>query len=52
MVLTSLAVAAFSASGALAADTKLGVVVKIGGIPWFNSMEAGNGLRSSALKPT
>lgn len=49
MVLTSLAVAAFSASGALAADTKLGVVVKIGGIPWFNSMEAGIEERAKEL---
>jgi simple sugar transport system substrate-binding protein len=34
--------AAALASGALAQDTpKMGVVVKIGGIPWFNAMEVG-----------
>ncbi|MEO8243657.1 MAG: substrate-binding domain-containing protein, partial [bacterium] len=30
-----------STVGAFAENTKLGVVVKIGGIPWFNAMETG-----------
>ena len=48
-------IAAFAASltlgvsfGALAAD-KVGVVVKIGGIPWFNAMEAGIKEQSAKL---
>ena len=32
-----------------AADEKMGIVVKIGGIPWFNSMEEGIKARSSEL---
>jgi len=41
-VLASIAFAAVLATGALAADKPtMGVVVKIGGIPWFNAMEAG-----------
>lgn len=35
-------VAAFMATGAIADDKpRMGVVVKIGGIPWFNAMEVG-----------
>ncbi len=38
------------AGGALAQDkTKLGVVVKIGGIPWFNAMEVGIKQRGEEL---
>ena len=34
---------------AIAKDVKIGVVVKIGGIPWFNAMEAGIKARSKEL---
>ena len=34
---------------AIAKDVKIGVVVKIGGIPWFNAMEAGIKARSAEL---
>jgi simple sugar transport system substrate-binding protein len=34
---------------AMAKDVKVGVVVKIGGIPWFNAMEAGIKARSAEL---
>lgn len=34
---------------AAAKDVKIGVVVKIGGIPWFNAMEAGIKSRSAEL---
>jgi simple sugar transport system substrate-binding protein len=34
---------------AVAKDVKVGVVVKIGGIPWFNAMEAGIKARSQEL---
>ena len=34
---------------AIAKDVKVGVVVKIGGIPWFNAMEAGIKSRSTEL---
>ena len=34
---------------AFAKDVKVGVVVKIGGIPWFNAMEAGIKARSAEL---
>ena len=37
------------ASTANAAETKMGVVVKIGGIPWFNAMEAGIKQRAKEL---
>ena len=41
-LLAGAAFAALTATGALAADKPtMGVVVKIGGIPWFNAMEAG-----------
>ncbi len=48
-VLAGLALATVSASGAFATDTKLGVVAKIGGIPWFNAMEAGIEERAKEL---
>lgn len=35
--------------GASAKDVKIGVVVKIGGIPWFNAMENGIKARSAEL---
>ena len=39
-----------SSFAALAADAaKVGVVVKIGGIPWFNAMEAGIKEKSAEL---
>ncbi|MCG8507927.1 MAG: autoinducer 2 ABC transporter substrate-binding protein [Rhodospirillales bacterium] len=42
--------AAMAVSGAFAADMpKLGVVVKIGGIPWFNAMEVGIKERAKEL---
>lgn len=34
---------------AMAKDVKMGVVVKIGGIPWFNAMEAGIKTKSTEL---
>src|SRR3954449_10221242 len=37
------------ASTANAAETKMGVVVKIGGIPWFNAMDAGIKQRAKEL---
>jgi len=41
--------ALFAATGAQAADKlRMGIVVKIGGIPWFNAMEAG--IKSEAAK--
>src|SRR3954469_3939092 len=40
----------FAAAGpTMAKDVKVGVVVKIGGIPWFNAMEAGIKARSTEL---
>ena len=38
-----------SFSTAVAKDVKMGVVVKIGGIPWFNAMEAGIKATSTEL---
>lgn len=40
-ILCGTAAAALLTVGAAAADTTIGVVVKIGGIPWFNAMEQG-----------
>lgn len=40
VLLSGIAAAAMMATSA-AAETKIGVVVKIGGIPWFNAMETG-----------
>jgi simple sugar transport system substrate-binding protein len=42
-------VMAFGLGSASAADLKMGVVVKIGGIPWFNAMEAGIKQRAKEL---
>lgn len=39
-LLSGIAMAAMMATSALA-ETKMGIVVKIGGIPWFNAMETG-----------
>lgn len=36
-------------TAAFSAETKIGVVVKIGGIPWFNAMEAGIKEQSAKL---
>ncbi len=41
--------ALLSSTASFAADTKIGVVVKIGGIPWFNAMEAGIKEQSAKL---
>jgi len=49
LALVCAAVATVTASGAFAADTELGVVVKIGGVPWFNAMEAGITERAKEL---
>ena len=44
------AVLLFAAAGpTMAKDVKVGIVVKIGGIPWFNAMEAGIKARSAEL---
>ena len=40
-LVTAIAVAAGLAGGASADNPTMGVVVKIGGIPWFNAMEVG-----------
>jgi simple sugar transport system substrate-binding protein len=41
-LLAGVAFAAVLATGAFAADKPtMGIVVKIGGIPWFNAMETG-----------
>lgn len=42
-LLAALAISTLAATGAFAQDeeTTIGVVAKIGGIPWFNAMEAG-----------
>ena len=40
-ILSGAAAAALLTAGAAAAETTIGVVVKIGGIPWFNAMEQG-----------
>lgn len=40
-ILCGAAAAALLTAGAAAAETTIGVVVKIGGIPWFNAMEQG-----------
>jgi simple sugar transport system substrate-binding protein len=49
-LLAGVALAAFGAVSALAQDKPtMGVVVKIGGIPWFNAMEAGIKDRAAEL---
>ena len=54
-LLAGVAFAAVLATGAFAADKPtMGVVVKIGGIPWFNAMETGHqgrGARRTASTP-
>jgi simple sugar transport system substrate-binding protein len=42
-------VMAIGLGGAQAGDLKMGIVVKIGGIPWFNAMEAGIKQRAQEL---
>src|SRR5271156_5092123 len=54
-LLAGVAFAAVVATGAFAADKPtMGVVVKIGGIPWFNAMEAGvkDGVDAIMIGPT
>ncbi|MBM7069414.1 substrate-binding domain-containing protein [Actibacterium sp. 188UL27-1] len=45
----SLAVVAIGIAASAAAETKMGIVVKIGGIPWFNAMEEGIKERAAEL---
>ena len=50
LFVVALALAIAAVAPALAQDTpRVGVVVKIGGIPWFNSMEAGIKARGDEL---
>lgn len=42
-------VALMASAGAAAAETTMGIVVKIGGIPWFNAMEEGIKERAGEL---
>ena len=59
-LLAGVAFAAVLATGAFAADKPtMGVVVKIGGIPWFNAMETGikeegakDGVDATMIGPT
>ena len=59
-LLAGVAFAAVLATGAFAADKPtMGIVVKIGGIPWFNAMEAGikeegakDGVDATMIGPT
>lgn len=48
-ILSGAAAAALLTAGAAAADVTIGVVVKIGGIPWFNAMEQGIQEQAEAL---
>jgi len=48
-ILGGTAMAAMLTAGAAAAETTIGVVVKIGGIPWFNAMEQGIQEQAEAL---
>ena len=49
-IATALAIASIAmAAPALAKDFKIGVVVKIGGIAWFNAMEKGIQSQGAAL---
>ncbi|MFQ6554130.1 substrate-binding domain-containing protein [Aestuariibius insulae] len=48
-IVSSLALAAGIASAASAENPTMGVVVKIGGIPWFNAMEEGIKERAAEL---
>ena len=45
----SVAVIALSVAATATAETKMGIVVKIGGIPWFNAMEEGIKERAAEL---
>ena len=47
-LISALAVAVSFATGAMA-ETSMGIVVKIGGIPWFNAMEDGIKRRAEEL---
>ena len=47
--LTATACAAAMCASAAAAETTMGIVVKIGGIPWFNAMEEGILARAQEL---
>ena len=49
MTTAAAAALAFGVSFTAAAETKIGVVVKIGGIPWFNAMEVGIEQRAEEL---
>jgi simple sugar transport system substrate-binding protein len=49
ITLVCLSVIVISPTNAIAADTEVGVVVKLGGIPWFNAMEAGIDERAQEL---
>jgi simple sugar transport system substrate-binding protein len=49
ITLVYLSVIVISPTNATAADTEVGVVVKLGGIPWFNAMEAGIDERAQEL---
>ena len=40
-LLSGLALATVLGTSAMAEDVQMGIVVKIGGIPWFNAMEQG-----------
>ena len=48
-ILGGAAVAALLTAGTASAETTIGVVVKIGGIPWFNAMEQGIQEQAEAL---
>jgi simple sugar transport system substrate-binding protein len=48
-LLVAAALATFALGGAQAQEPKMGVVVKIGGIPWFNAMEVGIKERGAEL---
>jgi simple sugar transport system substrate-binding protein len=48
-LLVAAALATFTLGGAQAQEPKMGVVVKIGGIPWFNAMEVGIEERAAEL---
>jgi simple sugar transport system substrate-binding protein len=48
-LLVAAAFATFALAGAQAQEPKMGVVVKIGGIPWFNAMEVGIKERGAEL---
>lgn len=51
-LLVATSVAALCWTGGAMAETTMGIVVKIGGIPWFNAMEDGIKARASELGVT